>query len=178
MSKYSLFILAFLFLGCAEPRPQNTSLESKKLSLLLEGALETSPYGVKSQNESQKLAKDIFSYTKILRQNFKRTLSPLYHNFLVNINIKDKGLCYHWSDALYLHLNSQKYQNFEFHLVGANIGKYWSEHNALVIIAKGKTIEEGILLDPWRKLHTLYFVKINKDKKYQWSHRSKRGCLR
>jgi len=177
MFKFVLVILSLVLASCTEPRPQNISLASQKLSVLLEAMLKTLPYKVKSKNESQKLAKDIFYYTKILRKKFKRNSSPLFHNFLVNIHLKEKGLCYHWSDALYLHLSSQKYKYFKFHLVGANIGKYWTEHNALVVIAKGDKIENGILIDPWRELHRLYFGKITEDKKYQWTHRSKRCCL-
>ena len=166
-------------MACTEPRPQKnssyTDIDTEKLASLLN---KIAPYTKNIQAEKQKLAKDIFAYTQKLRQTFKRTSSPLYHNFLVNINIKEKGLCYHWSDALYLHLKAQNYQDFEFHLVGANIGKYWTEHNALVIIAKGTDIQKGIVIDPWRKLHSLYFGEINKDKAYQWTHRAKRGCLR
>ena len=178
MFKYFFLAFAFLFVGCSEPEPQKTSSESKKLSILLEGALKTAPYAKNMQQESIKLSKDIFTYTQKLRQKFKRTSSPLYHNFLVNVNLKEKGLCYHWSDALYLHLNAQQYTHFKFHLVGANIGKYWSEHNALVITGKKDQIQKGILIDPWRNLHSLYFGEIHKDKAYQWTHRATRGCLR
>jgi len=62
--------------------------------------------------------------------------------------------------------------------VGANIGEYWSEHNSLVIVAKGMLIEEGIIIDPWRKGGELYFSKVKDDKKYIWQHRPSRGCLK
>ena len=104
------------------------------------------------------------------------TSPPQYHNFLVNIGLKEKGLCYHWADALYLHFMKSDYPSFEFHLVGANIGEYWTEHNSLVIVGKGKPITSGIIIDPWRNAGKLYFSKVKDDSSYSWMHRPSRGC--
>ncbi len=127
-------------------------------------------------NESKQLSQDIFKTTSRLTKEFKLTSPPLWHNFLVNVGLRQKGLCFHWSDALYLHLNKQQYTDFSFHLVGANIGKYFLEHNALVVTSKHGKIENGILIDPWRNSGKLYFTNIQNDTKYRWKHRVDRGC--
>ncbi len=124
------------------------------------------------------LSRDIFQETEKLTKEFELTSPPLFHNTLVNIGLRDKGLCYHWSDALYAYLSQKQYTHFEFHLAGANIGEYFSEHNALVVIDKGGSIKDGILIDPWRNSGNLYFSRVVDDKKYQWKHREERGCLR
>jgi hypothetical protein len=62
-------------------------------------------------------------------------------------------------------------------MIAANISEYFSEHNALVIIKKGGSIDEGIVIDPWRNSGKLYFCKIKDDKKYKWIHRTDRGCI-
>ena len=124
------------------------------------------------------LSQDIFHETQKLTKEFELTSPPLFHNSLVNLGIREKGLCYHWSDALYAHFLQKKYPHFEFHLVGADIGEYFSEHNALVVVGKGGSIQNGILIDPWRNSGKLYFTKVVEDKKYQWEHREERGCLR
>ena len=130
-----------------------------------------------TQDEAIQLSQDIFYETQKLTKEFKLTSPPLFHNTLVNIGIREKGLCYHWSDTLYVYLSEKKYPHFEFHLVGANIGEYFGEHNALVVVGKGGSIQKGILIDPWRDSGKLYFSKVIEDKKYQWIHREERGCL-
>lgn len=143
----------------------------RELALLLQSLDHTI-----TQKEAMRLSKDIFHKTQKLTEEFALTSPPQFHNFLVTIGVREKGLCYHWSDALYIHLSGKSHSSFAFHLVGANIGEYFYEHNALVVIAKGGEIEEGIIIDPWRDSGTLYFSKIENDPVYRWIHRPKRGC--
>lgn len=124
--------------------------------------------------ESRRLSNDIYHKTAALAKEFSLTSPPSYHNFLVNVGLKEKGLCYHWSDALYLHFKTQKYTYFEFHLMGANISSYWMEHNVLVVTSKGMSPYEGIVVDPWRNSGALYFSKVVDDKAYIWKHRPNR----
>ena len=172
MHKYFFSVLlSFFLLGCAvkiEPTQRNNV---KALSVMLQ-SLNTNT----TSNESQQLSQDIFHKTQTLAKEFNFTSPPQYHNFLVNVGAREKGLCYHWSDALYSYLKAQNYNSFEFHLMGANIGEYWSEHNVLVVMSKGTSVEGGILIDPWRNPEALYFSKVKDDKKYVWSHRPERGC--
>ena len=168
---FKFLILSFLLVGCTVTPTQVPQSQIDRLSNLLQTLDRHIP-----KQESKKLSRDIFSKTQQLTQAFELTSPPLWHNFLVNIGIRKKGLCFHWSDALYLHLKKGHYRDYAFHLVGANIGGYFSEHNALVIIGKGGNIENGIIIDPWRNSGKLYFSKVKNDTKYRWSHRKDRGC--
>jgi hypothetical protein len=175
MCKYffKFFLLYFFLAGCAVTAPAVSQTKIMELSRLLY-ALDTNI----PQDEAIRLSRDIFHETQKLTKEFELTSPPVFHNFLVNIGIRKKGLCYHWSDALYMHFLQKKYPHFEFHLLGANIGKYFSEHNALVVVSKKGEVLDGVLIDPWRNSGKLYFSKVGKDKKYQWKHREERGCLR
>jgi len=167
----NLSIVTFLIVGCTVrslPVPQS---QMTQLSTLLQ-TLDTHT----SQQESTKLSRDIFQKTAALSTEFKLTSPPLWHNTLVNVGLREKGLCYHWSDALYAHLVVKDYPSFEFHLVGANIGEYFWEHNALVVVSKRGKVESGVLIDPWRDSGKLYFSKLKDDKKYTWAHRLDREC--
>ncbi|MFT7823965.1 MAG: hypothetical protein ABXS92_04310 [Sulfurimonas sp.] len=129
--------------------------------------------------ESHLLAGDIYKKANELAKAFKLVSPPQFHNFLVNVGLKERGLCYHFSDALYQHLKSKHYASFEFHLVGANIGEYWKEHNALAVVPKRCKserciMENGIVIDAWRDSGKLYFSALKEDKRYQWEHRAKR----
>jgi len=169
---FKLLIVAFFLGGCAvtpvSPGQSDIDTLSRSLSLLDDSV---------PDKERVKLARDIFAKTAQLTKEFELTSPPLWHNTLVNIGIRKKGLCYHWSDALYNHLSPQGYEHYDFHLVGAHIGEYWFEHNALVIVKKGeKDIQKGIIIDAWRNSGKLYFSKVEDDEDYTWSHRPERGC--
>jgi len=174
MLRYSLklFILSFLLVGCVVNEPSVPQTKMRELSLLFQSMDSTIP-----QSEAMQLSKDIFHKTRQLTKEFEMTYPPQFHNFLVTVGLRKKGLCYHWSDALYVYLSQKHYASFEFHLIGANVGEYFFEHNALVVVAKGGKIEEGIIIDPWRDSGALYFSKVEDDPEYVWIHRPMRGCL-
>jgi len=110
-------------------------------------------------------------YAKKLSHNYKIVSPPLWHNILVNIGIKKRGLCYEWSEDMLRYLLQQNYQTLRFFAVGANIGEYF-EHNAIVVSAKKESYKEGIVLDAWRNSGNLFFDKVANDKKYEWKNRA------
>ena len=167
----SFLSLSFLLVGCVVTEPSVSETKINQLSTLLQDLDRHIP-----QEEARHLSQDIFHETQKLIKEFGLTSPPVFHNVLVNVGLREKGLCYHWSDALYVHLSKKKYASFEFHLMGANIGEYWSEHNVLVVLVKGGNVEEGIIIDPWRDSGKLYFSKVSEDTIYQWKHRVNRGC--
>ena len=124
-----------------------------------------------SKNEADILSKDIFYKSKLLAKEFDLVSPPLWHNFLVNIKVKEKGLCYHWSDSLFVYLKSRGYKEAKFHLIGANIGNYWREHNSLMITTDNLEFKNSIIIDPWRDSGELFFSPIRDDKGYEWKER-------
>ncbi len=166
---FKVLLLSFLLTGCVVTPPVPSKAEIVQLSKLLRSLDKRI-----SQDEAMQLSWEIFHESQKLTKEFELTSPPLFHNSLVNMGIKKKGLCYHWSDALYAHFIQKNYSSFEFHLVGANIGEYFFEHNAFVVVAKGGSIQKGILIDPWRNSGKLYFSRVSEDKKYQWKHREER----
>jgi len=177
MFKYLLkfLILSLFFTACTftpSSISQNRVEELSELSALLESLDSSIP-----SKEAKLLSNDIFQEVATLRQKFNPTSQAQFNNFLINVGVKEKGLCYDWSDALYLHFSKKEYSHFEFHLLVAHKGKYFSEHNTLVVVIKGGKVLDGIVIDPWRNSEKLYFSKVGADKKYEWRHREKRGCL-
>ena len=169
---FNFFIFSFLLVGCAVTAPSLSQTKIKELSHLLQSLDSTVP-----QSEAMQLSKDIFYKTQQLTGEFEMTSPPQFHNFLVTVGAREKGLCFHWSDALYVYLSQKHYTSFEFHLMGANIGEYFYEHNALVVVAKGGKAQQGVIIDPWRDSGELYFSKVGDDSEYAWIHRPTRGCL-
>ena len=159
------YLLVLLLVGCTvTPEPlSHTKIEALSTLLKLQNTI--------PRNERLNLARALYARTQELTEKFELTSPPIWHNTLVNIGIKRQGLCYHWSDALYLGLNKKSYPHYDFYLVGANIGEYFTEHNALLITVKGADISEGIIIDGWRDSGRLYTARVKDDTEYQWVER-------
>jgi hypothetical protein len=156
--------------GCTPVKPPPSQTEQQHLAKLLKQLDRTIP-----AREASALASDIIRYADELNRRFKRTTDPRIHNFLVNIGLKERGLCYQYSDALYAYLIHRHYPHFVFHPVGTHIGEFWREHNALVVTALGERMEEGIVIDAWRESQRLYFSPVKEDRAYHWTERPERA---
>ena len=172
MRKYLLLSLLLLLSACSTPAPQ-PQIKQSPTTKLYRLIMQTNHH-IK-HSEAEILASEAISYSKRLAQRYRADTTPLIHNFLVNTGIKDRGLCYHWSDDLYLHLRKFRFESIIMKPVGAFIGSYWQEHNALVILSADEDIDHGILIDPWRGSGELYFVHIKKDPEYSWRIREDRS---
>lgn len=89
-----------------------------------------------------------------------------FHNFLVNIGIKKRGLCHHWTRDLIERLHALKLNTLEFHWATARRGTL-REHNAVVVTAKRAPFSSGIVLDPWRRSGRLFAGGVETDR-YPW----------
>ncbi len=123
------------------------------------------------ESDASLLAKKAIFYSSFLKNKYKLVKPPLYHNFLVNIGLKKRGLCWHFAYDMLKMAKNLKLNSFDYYIGGANINNYWSEHNSLVVTCKGCSFEEGIVMDPWRKSGELYFNFLKNDKEYKWNQR-------
>ena len=165
--------ILFFFTACTTPNIESKKNVHHTLTSLLQSLDKEIAY-----KEAEELSSEILQETRILRKTFDPVNQAHFNNFLINVGVKEKGLCYQWSDALYLHFSKKKYTHFEFHLLVANRGEYFSEHNVFVVSVKGKAVMDGVIVDPWRTPGKLYVSKVKDDTKYHWQHRAKRGCKR
>ncbi len=165
-----IFIASFYFVGCtATINPQIEQSRTKQLYSLL---IKYNPQV--SRSEAMQLSKTAISYSRALAIKYKANTTPLIHNALVNAGLRDRGLCFQWSDDLQSKLNQYGFTTMTIHAIGANINRY-NEHNALVVLPIGsQDLKRGVLLDPWRKSGELLFMPITKDTKYQWIFRRNR----
>ena len=175
MFKYLLNLLfallfAAFFTACGRI-PDTSENRAETLATLLQTIDKNIPF-----EEALSLSREIFQQTDQLRKQFNPVSEPHVNNFLVNIGLKEKGLCYEWSDPLYIYFRRKSYRYFSFHLLVANRGKYFQEHNVLAVTSKKDDIPNAVIIDPWREPGTVYFSKVKDDKKYVWEHRFKRGC--
>jgi uncharacterized membrane protein YbjE (DUF340 family) len=87
--KLLLFLL--FFCGCAVKynnlAPSNVKLNDRNNKLL---SLSSNV----SKFEAKALATLVLSHSKVLAHQYKIVFSPNFHNFLINIGLKEKGYCY------------------------------------------------------------------------------------
>ncbi len=162
-----VFILLLFLVGCSVkiPTPQENL---QKIQALTEMLLNTSKHIDKT--EAEDLARSSVYYAQRLARNYNVISPPLWQNTLVNLGLKERGLCYEWANDLWVYLKSKKYKSLKLYYIGSDIGSYF-EHNALSISAKELDVNTSIVLDAWRNSGDLYFIEIEKDKKYSWKER-------
>lgn len=117
--------------------------------------------------EARMLAYEALLYPQILVERYGLVYPPTFHNFLINTGLKERGLCYQWSEDMITHLKGLKYQSFDLRWGVANKGEF-DEHNSVVVVAKGAPFRTGVLIDPWRNSGTLYWAKLGDDPEYKW----------
>jgi hypothetical protein len=126
--------------------------------------------GHTNSSEAGQLAETAISYSYHLAAEYRLVRPPIFHNLLVRMGLKDRGLCYHWTEDLIQRLYLLKLKNFQLHWGVAYRGSELREHNTVVVTARGQPFEEGIVLDPWRNSGELYWVRVNADH-YPWQER-------
>lgn len=160
----SVVFVAIFFIGCThQPRPpmQSHLLEKQLLSMNTKV----------SKEEAKKLSKEMTAFSLKLKKQYDLVSPPLFQNFLVNIGVKKRGLCWQFAYDMLEHVKTLQLESFDYYIGGANINDYWQEHNTLVVTCKGCNFDDGVLLDPWRNSGILYFSKLKDDKNYSWKQR-------
>jgi len=164
-------VLPLLFLiisGCAAHQPLSSDRIKQKVELLSHDLLQL--HSLINPDAAALVAETAIEYSSELANIYRITGSPRQHNLLVNLGIRQRGLCFHWTDDLLQKMQSLKSEYFEFHSAVAHRNSDLREHSSVVVTFKGAAFATGIVLDGWRDSGDLYWVDINSDS-YTWSLR-------
>lgn len=118
------------------------------------------------EEEAQLAAQCAIEYSRQLAEEYRVVRPPLLHNFLVNMRLKKRGLCFQWAEDLLAQLRSLNLTTLDLHWGIARAGTP-REHNSVVITAHGEPFEHGLVLDPWRRSGHLSLAPVVGDK-YPW----------
>lgn len=118
--------------------------------------------------EAAWVARESVLYPKHLANQYGLMWPPNYQNKLVNLGKRSRGLCYQWARDMTAHIGVRNYETLTMDRAVANQGVGY-EHNVLTVAAKGKGVEDAIILDPWRHNSLLYWVKTKDDPNYSWT---------
>jgi len=119
------------------------------------------------QLEARQVAETAIYYSYQLADEYQLVRPAVLHNLLIRVGLKDRGLCYHWTEDLLKRLQALDLRTYQLHWGVAYRGSDLREHNSVVITARGQAFEKGIVLDPWRNSGDLFWALINTDR-YPW----------
>jgi len=154
--------------GCAAtPRQQpvadgQSRVDELQLAILALGS-EVEPA------EARRAARVAIEYSRQLAEDYEVTGSPLFHNLMVNLGIKSRGLCKHWTRDLLVRLQQERLRSLDLHWAIANYeSTFRIEHSTVVISAHGAAMQQGLVLDGWRHSGDLYWAPVRDDPDYAW----------
>ena len=120
-----------------------------------------------SPEEARRVAYIAYTTGRELAQKWKMGSSPTVHSFLINIGVKKGGYCYQFATELLLRLHAEKLQTLELHWAESD-PRTDTEHNVILVTARGQPFEEGIMLDNWRRSGRLLWGPLAGDPDHKW----------
>ena len=167
----SVLMIALLFMsGCAVRRVSDdgmaatVALANDRTAQQLAADL-TTLLGYRD-DETPRLAQTILAETDTLARNYRVQPPALWHNFLVNVGIRDRGLCCHWTQDLLRKIETLQLQKYQAVWAVSRHGT-WREHSCVVITAAGQGLTTGLVLDAWRDAGHLHWTPVTEDR-YTW----------
>lgn len=165
MKRLALVLIACALTACAPGRPA-PGAEAQILALaqaLRQMSPDVDPV------EASGAARLSYQAAYQLAYAYQITDSPLIHNAKVNAGRKPRGLCYHWAEDMQARLQAEGFETLDVARAIANSETlFLIEHSTAVLIPKGAKMEDGVVIDPWRKGGTLFWAPVIQDDRYNW----------
>ncbi|HEX5036292.1 MAG TPA: hypothetical protein VFX30_03960 [bacterium] len=102
-----------------------------------------------------------------LRRHYEMIRPAILHNFFVNVGLKDEGFCWHWARDLTDRLKVLDLETFDLLWATAR-GGTMREHNTVVLVSKGRELQDGLVLDGWKYAGKPFWIRVTDDKKHPW----------
>ncbi len=123
-------------------------------------------------SEAARAAQISYDYSHQLALAYQIEDAPLVHNSKVNRGDKPRGLCWHWAEDMEKRLDAENFATLSVHRAIANAdSRILIDHSSAVISAAGASMQDGIVLDPWRKGGVLFWSRVAEDRRYPWQER-------
>lgn len=164
-----VFLLAaILTSGCAAIRPSTVMGEAQIASKI--SSLQSRLEGLgpdADPSEARRVAETAVTYSLRLAEEYRVAPPARWHNLLIQVGLRERGLCFHWTEDLMRRLQTLPLTTYELHWGVAHRGSDLREHNSVVVTAVNQPFEKGLVLDPWRNPGDLFWVRVDRDA-YPW----------
>ena len=117
--------------------------------------------------EARRVVQEAYTTGRDLKREWRVVWPPGLQNYLVHVGARKGGLCFQWAGRLLLRLDALHLQTLELHWAESFINTA-SEHNVIVVTARGQPFAQGILLDNWRYGGRLVWGPVTADPHYEW----------
>jgi hypothetical protein len=156
-----LVTFAFLCAGCVGVMPR----ENHSPVALANALRGLSPKV--SAVEARRAAECAYNTSIRLKHDYRIVGPAIFQNGLVNLGLREKGLCYHWTEDLLSEMQRLHLKTLQIHWVVSHPQDFL-ESNALVLTSRGQPFTDGIVLDAWRHAGDLYWNKTTADRAFPW----------
>ncbi len=119
------------------------------------------------RSEARRAARTAVTTSLQLADDYRVVPPARLHNLLIQAGVRDRGLCWQWTEDLMARLQALELKTLELHWGVAHKGSDLREHNSVVVTAPGRPFRQGLVLDPWRDSGDLYWVVVERDS-YPW----------
>ena len=159
MIRTTSFIVIFLLLVDAAVARDERSIKdlSKALTALAPDV---------DLSEAKLLSVTAHTTARSLSREYRVVLNPEFTVFLVNIGMRKRGWCGHWTRDIGARLKELKLKTLVLHWGAAYAGTS-SENNCLVVTARNQPFQDGIIIDGWRRAGRLFWCAVRKDDEYE-----------
>jgi hypothetical protein len=172
-----LLFISFILGGCAGVNYPGRGENSQGVSAALEGYREqVASLGEAlaalgpdiDRREAEQLAETAVFYSLELAAEYRILWPPVLHNLMVNLGVRERGLCIHWTEDLLKRLRGLGLKSLDLHWgIGNHDALLRLEHSSVVVTGRSQSFEEGLVLDPWRHSGKLYWILVKEDS-YSW----------
>ncbi|NVO54547.1 hypothetical protein HW561_01930 [Rhodobacteraceae bacterium B1Z28] len=156
-------LCALLLAGCATPPPSDGQDVQRLAAEIRNLGPDVDP------SEADRAARIAYSYTAQLAQAYQITDPPLIHNAKVNKGLRPRGLCWHWAEDIERRLQQENFQTLTMHRAIANADNpFRIDHSTAIVSRRGDSMNDGVVLDPWRYGGVLFWSPLVEDTRYEW----------
>lgn len=139
-----------------------------KVALLrLPGAEEKDSLVKERGKEAEAIALTAMKGFRDLKEKFEMVRPAILHNLLVNVGLKEEGLCWQWTRGLMKELLKLDVKTYDLRWATAREGTL-REHNTVVVVVKDRPLEDGLVIDGWTHSGKPFWIRVTDDKKHPW----------
>lgn len=156
---------AVLLVACTVPPPPAVTPESPQVVALSREIRALGP--TVDGGEASRAARTLLRRTRELVGEYRLVRPAHAHNVLVNLGLRERGLCCHFAEDLIAGLRALELTSLDVHWVVARHGSRLREHSSVLLAPSGAPIGRGLVFDAWRHSGELLWTRIDDDR-YPW----------
>lgn len=124
-------------------------------------------------DEAARAARIAHTHAWQLAQEYRISDPPLIHNTKVNMGLRERGLCFQWADDMQARLAEEEFRTLELHRAISPADRLFRiDHSTVILSRRGDSMQDGIVLDPWREGGDLFWSPTAADPRYAWRPRA------